>query len=138
MEKIFFDTGGIVAYLNKSDQFHEHALSAFEKLKLIKGGASLVTTDYVLDEVCSKFSKVNFRNKATEFIAWFRSNKSRKVVHIDERLFEQALQNYRTCADKEWSLTDCASFIVMKQEGIMQAFTTDKDFEQAGFIRLVK
>ena len=40
--------------------------------------------------------------------------------------------------DKEWTLVDCASFIIMKQRSLMAALTTDHHFEQAGFIRLLK
>jgi predicted nucleic acid-binding protein len=40
--------------------------------------------------------------------------------------------------DKWWSLTDCISFIVMQQEGLTEALTTDHHFEQAGFKILLK
>ena len=40
--------------------------------------------------------------------------------------------------DKEWSLVDCVSFVVMQQYGLHDAFTTDHHFEQAGFICLLK
>jgi hypothetical protein len=36
-------------------------------------------------------------------------------------------------ADKDWSLTDCLSFIVMGRRNIRQALTADNHFEQAGF-----
>lgn len=35
--------------------------------------------------------------------------------------------------DKDWSLTDCISFLVMKDFGLTDAFTADHHFEQAGF-----
>jgi predicted nucleic acid-binding protein len=34
---------------------------------------------------------------------------------------------------RNWSLTDCLSFLVMERRGLAQALTTDHDFEQAGF-----
>ncbi len=40
--------------------------------------------------------------------------------------------------DKEWGLTDCYSFVVMKKFDIKQALTTDKHLEQAGFEILLK
>jgi len=40
---------------------------------------------------------------------------------------------YRNYSDKEWGLTDCISFVVMKEQGIKEALTTDKHFAQAGF-----
>jgi hypothetical protein len=40
--------------------------------------------------------------------------------------------------DKNWSLTDCISFVVMQGRGIKAAFTADRHFEQAGFECLLK
>ena len=40
--------------------------------------------------------------------------------------------------DKEWSLTDCISFIVMQEYGLTEALTADHHFEQAGFTILLK
>jgi len=37
--------------------------------------------------------------------------------------------------DKEWSLVDCSSMVVMARRGIAEAFTSDHHFEQAGFVR---
>jgi hypothetical protein len=39
--------------------------------------------------------------------------------------------------DKDWSLTDCISFVVMNAEGIGEALTADHHFEQAGFEALL-
>ena len=53
-------------------------------------------------------------------------------------LFDRALNFYHRHSDKEWSLTDCTSFIVMRDQGIKEALTGDKHFEQAGFVALLK
>jgi uncharacterized protein len=39
--------------------------------------------------------------------------------------------------DKTWGLVDCASFVVMSERGVMEAFTTDRHFDQAGFACLL-
>ena len=39
--------------------------------------------------------------------------------------------------DKEWGLTDCISFIVMKDHGLKYALTSDEHFQQAGYISLL-
>ena len=52
-------------------------------------------------------------------------------------LFEQAMQMYRDRDDKEWSLTDCVSFVIMKDQNIGEGLTADHHFEQAGFIALL-
>ena len=45
---------------------------------------------------------------------------------------------YGSRLDQTWSLTDCASFLVMEQRGITDALAHDRDFEQAGFVALLR
>jgi len=40
--------------------------------------------------------------------------------------------------DKEWGLTDCISFVVMKDRKLTDVLTTDHHFEQAGFKSLLR
>ena len=60
------------------------------------------------------------------------------IVHIDPELWQRGWQLFTERPDKDWGLTDCFSFIVMKDYGVKQAFTADRHFEQAGFVRLLK
>jgi hypothetical protein len=57
---------------------------------------------------------------------------------LDSQLLERAMQLMNERQDKDWSLTDCTSFIVMKDRGIHEALTADRHFEQAGFAALLK
>ena len=41
-------------------------------------------------------------------------------------------------ANWEWSLTDCVSFLVMRDRGLTEALTADRRFEKAGFVALLK
>lgn len=59
------------------------------------------------------------------------------IVPPSMLLFEQAMQMYRDRDDKEWSLTDCVSFVIMKDQNIGEGLTADHHFEQAGFIALL-
>ena len=61
-----------------------------------------------------------------------------KLIPPDVALFDAGVQLFANRPDKEWSLTDCISFVVMQQEGITQALTADHHFEQAGFQALLK
>jgi predicted nucleic acid-binding protein len=60
------------------------------------------------------------------------------VVHIDAATDSEAWSLWASRPDKDWSLVDCASFVVMRQRGLTEALTTDNHFEQAGFFRLLK
>ena len=55
-----------------------------------------------------------------------------------DAVFEAGLELYLNRPDKDWSLTDCISFVVMEQEGLTEALTGDLHFEQAGFVALLK
>lgn len=48
------------------------------------------------------------------------------------------LRLYRGRSDKEWSLTDCVSFNIMRERGLTSALTYDHHFEQAGFEALLR
>jgi hypothetical protein len=44
---------------------------------------------------------------------------------------------YDARPDKDWSLTDCISFVVMGDERLTEALTGDRHFVQAGFVALL-
>lgn len=67
-----------------------------------------------------------------------RSSPRFKIVPLDSQLLELGLQRMGARSDKDWSLTDCISFVVMEREGIAEALTGDHHFEQAGFVALLK
>ena len=52
--------------------------------------------------------------------------------------FADRLRKSQYSSDKNWSVADCSSFVVMRYSNILEAFTTDHHFEQAGFVRLLK
>lgn len=56
---------------------------------------------------------------------------------MTEDLYAQAAELYKRYSDKEWGLTDCVSFVVMRERGIQEALTADTDFRQAGFHALL-
>ena len=72
------------------------------------------------------------------FIEGLKTSPYVEVVYVDLKLDEEAWQLLKSRQDKEWSLVDCVSFVLMRQRGIFEALTTDHNFEQAGFVRLLK
>lgn len=99
-----------------------------------------MTTNYILTEVVALLTSP-LRIPRPEIIAFIDGLKSSpyiEIVHIDPTLDDQAWQLLTHRQDKEWSLVDCASFVLMQERGVHEALTTDHHFEQAGFIRLLK
>ena len=78
------------------------------------------------------------RQKTIAFVESLKTSPYVEVLHIDMSLDEEAWQLFRSHPDKEWSLVDCSSFVVMRRQRISDALTTDHHFEQAGFVRLLK
>jgi len=132
---IFVDTAAWIALVNKDDEFHLEAVALHQKFMI--QNYPLLTTDYVLTELANGLSKGYMRKATIKLIEKIKASDRCEVIHVDKSLFEKGWEIYKTYQDKEWSLTDCISFIVMRERGFREAFTSDHHFEQAGFIRLL-
>jgi predicted nucleic acid-binding protein len=133
LNSVFVDTNFVVALINGKDQHHERA----SELADLFDGKPLVTTDAVLCEIGNALAR-NFREQAVEVIADFLSSDEVEIVYTDKTLFREAFELYRQHEDKTWGMVDCFSFIVMRERGIADALTNDKDFLQAGLNALMR
>jgi uncharacterized protein len=61
-----------------------------------------------------------------------------QMLWVDEPLHRAALAFLRARLDKAYSLCDAVSFLLMQHRKITDALTTDRHFEQEGFVRLLK
>jgi hypothetical protein len=60
------------------------------------------------------------------------------VVSQSRRTFSRSLAFYKSRPDKGYSLTDCGSMLLMRERRLSEALTTDRHFEQEGFIALLR
>ena len=132
-ERIFLDTWFILALLNARDAYHTLAHSLWPRTK---AAHQLVTTEAVLVETCNGLARFN-RDGAATFARACMDDPRYEIVPLTERLLDRALLEYSTVADKEWGLTDCISFAVMRERGLQLVATGDHHFRQAGFVPLV-
>lgn len=134
MARVFADTGYWIALLNSRDELHQKASTVSRDLALDQ----IVTTEMVLTEFLNSFSDYgpHLRQAAAKAVESLRQS---KVVIFPQttHLFANALHRYQTMADKSWSLTDCASFLIMEDERLTAALTHDRHFAQAGFQTLL-
>ena len=97
-----------------------------------------MTTAWVLTELADGLARTSDRYLFAMILADFEADAVNVLVGPDEALFRRGIDLYHARHDKQWSLTDCISFIVMQQHGIIDALTGDRHFEQAGFVALLK
>ncbi len=133
--RVFLDTGFAIAMVSHRDAFHEKALQLAGELNA--AGASIVTTRAVLLEIGAALAKAAYRDAAVALIDLLENDPQVEILPLSEDLFAQALELFRSRSDKEWSLTDCLSFVVMRQRGIQAALAADIHFQQAGFTALL-
>lgn len=133
MNPVFADAFYFVARLNRHDQHHERVLAFSRDFR-----ARMITTDLVLLEVADALARSESRPRVADFIRHVRQSAACEVVPASRELLDRALEVYHRHADKEWTLTDCASFVVMRERGLANALTGDRHFEQAGFVALLK
>ncbi|MEP7037764.1 MAG: PIN domain-containing protein [Acidobacteriota bacterium] len=135
-EDVFVDTAAFIAVLMRRDKFHQSATDLMAKLS--EKNTTLMTTEMVLVKLANALSSVELRGRAMILIDELQTLPNVEIVWSSGELFKKAWSLYRERPHKEWGLTDCASFVVMIERGINTAFTSDKHFEQAGFVKLLE
>lgn len=97
----------------------------------------IVTTAWVLVEVLDAMSSPRHRSRAVAFVRDLVGT-GRVDIEGSEVHFDAGLSLFEKRPDKEWSLTDCISFAVMKRRRLSDALTGDHHFMQAGFKALMR
>ena len=136
MRTVFADSGHWIALLYPHDQMHERAKAVAAGLE----SEVIVTTQMALAEVLNHLSKEGerLRNLAVQMVRGLEGNPRVEIIPQTETQFRAAAERYASRGDQRWSLTDCASFLVMEERGITEALAYDRDFEQAGFVALLR
>lgn len=133
MTRAFADTSFYQALLNPSDAWHAPAVALSEHL-----ASPIVTTEFVLIELGALMSRGYVRQLLVEFVAEIRSDPGTHVVPATGDLFAKGFDLFSERPDKDWLITDCISFVVMRQMRISDALSCDRHFEQAGFTQLLR
>ncbi|MFL6198035.1 MAG: type II toxin-antitoxin system VapC family toxin [Thermoanaerobaculia bacterium] len=133
---IFLDTAYAIALSAPADEHHERAVLLASWIKQQR--ARLVTTRGVLLEIGNALAKVRYRPAAIRLLQWLEADPAVEIVPLSEDLYQRALRLFSDRDDKEWSLVDCLSFVIMQDHGVQAALTTDEHFQQAGFRALMR
>jgi uncharacterized protein len=129
---IFVDTGAWYALATPSDADHERA-TAF-----VAGSTEpLVTSDYIVDELLTLFIVRGQKHKGVEWQRDVLEAGGMHLVRITEEDFANALRIYEQFADKQWSFTDCTSYVLMQRLKVTTAFSFDEHFRQFGTVTIL-
>ena len=133
MKPVFADTSYFVAFSGRSDAYHARAVQLSENLL-----GRLITTEYVLVETAGMLSRPADRPAFVNLVRDLESDPAAAIVPASKALFRAGCELFASRRDKEWSLVDRISVVVMKQRRLKDALTSDHHFEQAGFHALLR
>jgi uncharacterized protein len=129
---MLLDTSGLFGLLHRGEPQHGRALELYAQARL------RLTHSYVLAEL---IPLAQVRGLARALVLDFSlralEDDEVEVVWVDPPLHRQALNLLQARRDKDYSLCDAVSFVLMREHSITEALTTDKHFAQAGFTRLL-
>ena len=136
MRKVFADSGYWIALLSPNDGLHHKA----KQLSNDIGACLIVTSEMVLVEVLNHFARngESIRRATADMIDQIWNDPNVEIVRQTSQQFDSAYKRYSARIDQRWSLTDCSSFLLMEEKDIREALAHDRDFEQAGFVALLR
>lgn len=122
----FVDTSGWAAWLSPRDSFHASARKVVVESRRANG--RLLTSNWVLMELTALLVSPMRISKPIqiEFFDSMRAWKRLEIVTIDPVLEAGAWDLWSGRPDKNWSLVDCSTFVLMNRRGLTDAITSNK------------
>ncbi len=128
---LFVDSGAWQALYAENDKYHTMAAEAFRELA--KRKVTFYVTDYVFDEAITLLLAQVGYDKARRCGDWILSSPRVRFVRVNLGQWNDAWAMFKQYDDRNFSFTDCTSFVMMRQLKLLDAFTFDRHFEQMGF-----
>ena len=136
MRHIFLDTSYLIALINRQDEHHDMAKAWAERL-LAEQICSHLSVP-IMFEIADGFARLGRREIGISLLEQI-SRAENYIVHpFRAATYRNAFALYLSRRDKEWSLTDCYSFELMKELELVDVLTADRHFEQFGYHILLR
>lgn len=132
MRPVFADTFYYLALTSRNDAFHSKAVNLARDLRV-----PVITTAWVITELADALADTHRRGTFLILLEGIRNDPDVTILTPEASLYEDGLALYADRPDKDWSLTDCISFVVMDQRRLTDSLTADHHFQQAGYRALL-
>jgi predicted nucleic acid-binding protein len=124
---MLIDTAGFMLYLDADSEGHAEALT------LYRADDAPLTHSLVLAELIALLtSRRQPRSRVLGIVGWLTGNTDLTMVWVEADLQREAVELLKRHDDKDYSLCDAVSFLLMQAYGLTEALTTDRHFRQAG------
>jgi predicted nucleic acid-binding protein len=130
----FADSSGFIAAFLPRERFHEQARAAWENFA--RQGRPLVTTDFVVSETLTHLRRRGGYRVARDVGDALLASRAIEIHCLSREQLDAAYAEFVRNASPRLSLCDAASFVLMREHRIDQAFTFDAHFDAAGFERV--
>jgi uncharacterized protein len=132
MKTVFADTSFYIALLNQRDEHHRQACQFADEHP-----GNFVTSAWIITELADYLCNTANRSLFLSMYGDLRGDARVTIVPFSTDLFEEGIKLYSAREDKDWSLTDCVSFLIMERLQLHEAAAADHHFVQAGFVALL-
>ena len=134
---LFVDSVYFIAMFDPRDQWRRLAEPFTDEF----ASRQVVTTDGIIAEFLAHFSRFghDLRNRVAQHALGLKSSDRIDVVELTSELVEAGIAVYSgEFRYTRLSLQDCISVLVMRQRGISEALTADREFTLAGIDVLMR
>jgi predicted nucleic acid-binding protein len=131
IEKVFFDTSAIYAYINAKDPDNRKVKNFIDDFK-----GQLIITNYIFDEIVTLVTNRIGHKTAVLVGNTLLNSPQIDKIWVTQDYEKEAWKLFCSRNDKEYSFTDCITFIIMRQKNIKNCLAFDEHFKQEGFICL--
>lgn len=133
-ESVFIDTGYWIALFDGRDQNH---YSAKKALRILLHDYEVYLSDFIIFETLTYLNcSLKRHDLAIKFI-----DKTESIgihaLRVDETTKINAVHWFKKYSDKDFSITDCTSFVLMKTNDIRFFAGFDDHFKQMSFIPII-
>jgi predicted nucleic acid-binding protein len=132
VRRILLDTVGLLALVNRNDQWHAAAQAAYASHQLSQ--SDFIATSYITAEACSAASRTPLRARVASIVR--EMSDDNRLIYPTKDEYLSALDEYEQSQPYGASLVDCISFQVMRRLGLTDVFSNDQHFATAGFTLL--